>query len=85
MKAVFHPGADTEFQQAIEYYQTDSLLIALRFYGRVMSAVASVEAHPFAWPRLRGTVRKCLVSDFPYKVLYIVEVDRLHRVAIMHA
>ena len=85
MKAIFHPEADTEFQQAIEYYQAESRELALRFYREVLVAVALIEAHPLAWPRLRGEVRKCLVADFPYKLLYVIESDRLHIVATMHA
>ncbi|MDO8542037.1 MAG: hypothetical protein Q7S40_16490 [Opitutaceae bacterium] len=48
------------------------------------AATARIEGHPRAWPRLRGDVRKCVVEDFPYKLLYIIEPDRLHVVALMH-
>lgn len=84
MRAVFHPEADEEFQHAIETYQAESVELGLRFYRRVLEAVARIEAHPKVWPRLRGPVRKCLVEDFPYKLLYTVEPDRLSVVAVMH-
>jgi hypothetical protein len=50
-----------------------------------MVAAAKIEAHPQAWPRLRGGVRKCLVEAFPYKLLYAIEADCIHVVAVMHA
>lgn len=84
MNALFHPEADTEFQEAIEFYQTESPELGVRFYREVIATVVRIEAHPKAWPRLRGQVRKCLVSGFPFKLLYTIEKDRLHVVAVMH-
>jgi toxin ParE1/3/4 len=84
VRAIFHPEADLEFQHAIEIYQAESAELGLRFYREVLTALARIEAHPLAWPRLRGEVRKCLVADFPYKLLYVIEPDRLHVVAVMH-
>jgi plasmid stabilization system protein ParE len=85
VKAIFHPEADEEFQHSIEVYQAESPELGLRFYGAVMVAAAKIEAHPQAWPRLRGGVRKCLVEAFPYKLLYAIEADCIHVVAVMHA
>jgi plasmid stabilization system protein ParE len=84
VRAIFHPEADEEFQHAIETYQAESAELGLRFYRCVLDAVARIETHPSAWPRLRGAVRKCLVEEFPYKLLYIIEADRLFVVAVMH-
>lgn len=84
MSAIFHPAADEEFQRAIEAYQAESPQLGLRFYRSVLVTVARIEAHPYVRPRLRGPVRKCLVEDFPYRLLYTVEPDRLFVVAIMH-
>ena len=84
MNAIFHPVADTELQEAIEFYEAESAGLGVRFYREVMAAVVRVEAHPRAWPRLRGPVRKCVVPGFPYKLLYAIEAERLHVVAVMH-
>jgi plasmid stabilization system protein ParE len=84
VRAIFHPDADEEFQRSIEVYQAESSNLGLRFYRAVMAAAAKIEAHPQAWPRLRGPIRKCLVEGFPYKLLYAVEADRLFVVAVMH-
>ena len=77
MKAILHDEADGEFQTAIEYYQAESQELGVRFYREVLTALARIESHPKAWPRLRGTVRKCLVSGFPYKLLYTIEPERI--------
>ena len=84
MRAIFHPDAAEEFQHSIEVYLAESSELGLRFYRAVMAAAAKIEAHPQAWPRLRGDVRKCLVEEFPYKLLYTIEADRIHVVAVMH-
>ncbi len=85
MTAILHDEADAEFQEAIDYYRGESQDLAVKFYRQVLSALARIEAHPKAWPRVRGQVRKCLVEDFPYKLLYTIEPDRIFVVAMMHA
>jgi plasmid stabilization system protein ParE len=85
VRPFFHPEADGEFQAAIEYYQAESPELAIRFYREVMATVARIMAHPKAWPVLRGSVRKCVVPVFPYKLLYTIEPDRIFVVATMHA
>ena len=84
MKAILHPEADAEFQEAIDFYRAESPELGVRFYREVMTTLVRIEAHPRAWPRLRGSVRKCLVDGFPYKLLYTIEPDRLYVVAVMH-
>jgi len=73
VNATFHPEADAEFQEAIEFYESESAGLGVRFFREVMAAVARIEAHPRAWPRLRGPVRKCVMTGFPYKLLYAIE------------
>jgi toxin ParE1/3/4 len=84
VRAIFHPEADEEFQHAIESYQAESVELGLRYYRSVLAAATRIEGHPQAWPRLRGDVRKCLVEDFPYKLLYVIEPKRIHVIAVMH-
>lgn len=85
MRAILHPEADDEFQAAIEVYQAESQELGVGFYREVLTTLARIESHPKAWPRLRGAVRKCLVTGFPYKLLYTIEPDRILVVAVMHA
>jgi hypothetical protein len=42
VRAIFHPEADQEFQQAIETYQAESIALGLRFYRSVMEAAARI-------------------------------------------
>lgn len=85
MRPILHEAADEEFQSAIEIYQAESQELAVRFYREVLATLVRIESHPKAWPRLRGTVRKCLVPGFPYKLLYVIEAERIFVVAVMHA
>jgi toxin ParE1/3/4 len=83
--AIFHPDADEEFQAAIEHYQGESLELGVRFYREVLATLVRLGSHPKAWPRLRGAVRKSLVRDFPYKILYTIDAERIFVVALMHS
>jgi toxin ParE1/3/4 len=79
VRAIFHPEADAEFQDAIAKYQDGSPELGVRFYRAVMTAVLSIQAHPTAWPKLRGMVRRRNVEDFPSKVLYTITAQQLPR------
>ena len=85
VKVILHDEADAEFQSAVATYQGESHELAVRFYRGFFATLNRIGSHPKAWPRLRGSVRKCLVQGFPYKLLYLIEPDRIFVVALMHA
>ena len=50
MRAILHPEADREFQEAVEYYQAESQDLGIRFYREVLATLVRLESHPKAWP-----------------------------------
>jgi hypothetical protein len=54
------------------------------FAGEVYTTIQRSLIYPKAWPVLEGDVRRCLVSRFPYGVLYSVEQGELFILAIMN-
>lgn len=80
----FHPEAESELLDAIDYYESRSKGLGLDFALEVYQAIRSVCEHPQAWPILDGDVRRCLIKRFPYGVLYSVENDSALILAVMH-
>lgn len=83
-KYSFHPDAVAEFNHAIEYYENCAEALGLDFATEVHTAIERILAHPKAWTEIETDVRRCLISRFPYGVLYSIENNHIYILAIMH-
>ena len=80
----FHPDAETEFHEAIAYYEECQRGLGCDFSIEAHSAIQKILDHPAAWPILEDEIRRCLTHRFPYGVLYSVEPDGIFILAVMH-
>jgi len=65
MKYRFHPDADVELFEAVQYYEDVEPGLGQDFAVEVYSAVERALAYPRAWTILEGEVRRSLVRRFP--------------------
>jgi plasmid stabilization system protein ParE len=84
MNYAFHPDAEVELNEAIEWYEVREPGLGLDFATQVHAAVQRALAFPFAWQEMGPEIRRALVHRFPYGVLYVAEPERLLIVAVMH-
>jgi hypothetical protein len=84
MSFSFHPEAEWEFLEAINYYEEREDELGFDFALEVYSAIGRAVEHPNAWPILDGEVRRCQTKRFPYGVLYSVEKKGIFVLAVMH-
>lgn len=70
MNYSFHPEAEKEFVEAIDYFEELEIGLGYDFAVEVYFAIERAVAFPKAWPVLDGSIRRCLVSRFPYGILY---------------
>jgi len=80
----FHPEAEAEFMEAVSFYERIEPALGEEFELEVYGTVRNVLSYPNAWPVLEGDVRRSLTNRFPYGILYSVEADRIHILAVMH-
>ncbi|NWG03146.1 MAG: type II toxin-antitoxin system RelE/ParE family toxin [Syntrophaceae bacterium] len=80
----FHPEAESEFLEAIEYYEDREQGLGYDFSIEVFAAIQNITTYPTAWPVIEEGVRRCLVHRFPYGVIYSIEGDKIFVLAIMH-
>ena len=66
---VFHPEAETEFFEAIAYYEDCSLGLGEDFSLEVYSSILNILSYPHAWPIPEDDIRRCLINRFPFGVL----------------
>jgi len=84
MSFSFHPDAESEFIQAIDYYESWTDGLGYDFAVEVYSAIGRIVTWPTAWPVLEGEVRRCQTRRFPYGILYAQERDGILVLAVMH-
>jgi toxin ParE1/3/4 len=80
----FHPDAETEFLEAITYYEDREEGLGYDFSIEVLAAIRNIVTYPTAWPVIEEDIRRCLVNRFPYGVLYSIEQDKIFILAVMH-
>lgn len=80
----FHPEAEAELMEAMDFYEGVQRSLGEEFSLEVFAAIRSILSYPNAWPVLEADIRRCLVHRFPYGILYSVESNRIHVLAVMH-
>jgi hypothetical protein len=84
MNPAFHPEAEEEFLQAVDYYEDCEKGLGLDFALAVHDAAEQALRHPVSWPVLTGEIRRCQTARFPYGIVYSVERDGIFILAVMH-
>ena len=84
MNYSFHPEAETEFLQAIEYYEECEENLGYDFAVKVYSAIRRILIFPQAWPILHDDIRRALIQRFPYGILYAEGKEEIFILALMN-
>ena len=84
MIVIFHPEAEQEFLEAIDYYQTQQPGLGEDFHAEILATTDRIAKSPMAWPVLEGDIRRCLAHRFPYGILYNIDEQTISILAVMH-
>jgi plasmid stabilization system protein ParE len=84
MNTIFLVVAQSELDDAIDYYEDQSSGLGFEFADEVEHALARINHYPQAWSSLSSRVRRCLVKRFPYLVIYEIRGESIVVVAIQH-
>ena len=80
----FHPEAETEFYEGMNYYEECEQGLGYDFSIEVYSTIQNILDYPTAWPTFEDDVRRCFTNRFPYGVFYSIELDEIFILAVMH-
>ena len=84
MNFAFHPEAETEFLEAVNYYEDRERGLGYDFAIEVLATIQNIAIYPTAWPFIEEGVRRCLVHRFPFGVIYSIEQEEILVLAVMH-
>ena len=80
----FHPKADHDFELARDWYGAHGGTLAEAFTEAVSVQVRAIASQPLAYATWRGELRRSLVTEFPYRILFRLAGDDVQIVAIVH-
>ena len=83
MKSRFHPQAEVELNEAVDYYDGCQEGLGLEFAKVVYAAIENICQYPLAWTPLSRNTRRCLLNRFPYGVVYQCKGDVIIIIAVM--
>jgi plasmid stabilization system protein ParE len=89
MSISFHPAAQREADDAIDWYAARSPRTGLRLADALDRAVDDIVASPRLYPPADDAppgdeVRNLLLTRFPYRVVYLLQDDQTVIVAVAH-
>ena len=67
---IFHPAADKEFSEAIQWYKEQKEGLGSRFILSVDAAIKVIQSQPETFGYSRRPFREASVSFFPYTIVY---------------
>jgi len=84
MNVEFLQVAETEFSDAIKFYNTEREDLGFEFVYEIKQAINRIVQFPDAWQKLSKRTRRCRTNKFPYGVIYRSNDNFILIVAIMH-
>ncbi|MEK6806194.1 MAG: type II toxin-antitoxin system RelE/ParE family toxin [Pseudomonadota bacterium] len=82
--AIFLPPARQELNEAIAFYESKSSGLGISLSEEVEAYVQKLDQFPLTGQRLRGPLRRMLLSRFPYQLIYRIERSQLIVLALAH-
>jgi len=79
-----HEDADEELKAAALFYESRESGLGEDFLQRVSQVFDALINQPFAGQTVVGEIRRRLVRQFPYSIVYRVEDDRIFVLAVAH-
>ncbi len=82
MRFYFHEDAQVEFDRAVEYYEDSRPGLGLDFAQEIYAAITRIIQFPDAWSPISKNTRRCLVSRFPFGIIYQVKSGYVRIIAV---
>ena len=84
-RATVRPEAENDLKEAFLWYEGKRQGLGYDFLLQVDASLKLVERNPEVCPSGYKGTRKFLIKRFPYKMIYLIERERIIVLAIMHS
>ena len=71
MRIRYHVLAREDIAEILQYYKKEAgHEVAVEFFEELHKNIRRIAASPQSFPSVRGVIRRCLLSRFPYQINY---------------
>ncbi len=84
MKVDFLEPAFLEYQEAVEFYNTQSAGLGYKFADEVDRTISIIKNYPESFPHYTQNTRKAVVSIFPFNIIYSIIKGIILIFAVIH-
>jgi hypothetical protein len=84
MKFILVETAKKELIDAIRYYNKQQNGLGFKFANNVKNSLLNINDFPDSWPKISKRLRRYLLKQFPYAIIYQFKDDQITILAIMH-
>src|SRR6267378_508784 len=81
---VFRSIASKEMDDSIAWYESEGSGVGVDFASEIASLLARIADTPKQFRKVRGDVRRAVLSRFPYTIHFLVESNRIVVLAVFH-
>lgn len=82
MNVIFLEVAIAELNDTFEYYELQQIHLGYRFISAVENSVELIKYYPQGWHSLSPNIRRCLVKNFPYGLIYQIRENEIYIIAV---
>ncbi|MEK6581485.1 MAG: type II toxin-antitoxin system RelE/ParE family toxin [Nitrospirota bacterium] len=84
MKIKFSRLAQLEVDDAVAWYDSQSRSLGTQFLDDLDRAVRRIVAFPLSCADVEPELRRCLLTRFPYGIIYGIDSDTIVVIAVAH-
>ncbi|MCL0096151.1 type II toxin-antitoxin system RelE/ParE family toxin [Thermodesulfovibrionales bacterium] len=83
-RVIIRPEAENDLKEAFSWHEDKRQGLGYNFLLQVDAGPRFIERNPKICPVEYKRTRKFLIKRFPYKIIYLVEEDRITVLAVIH-
>ena len=84
MRVRFLKTAQFEVDDAVAWYDSQSPNLGIQFLDDIDRAIRRIAAYPLSSVEIEQGLRRCLLSRFPYGIIYGIDSKTIIVVAVAH-
>ncbi len=82
---ILRARAERDIREAVEWYEARQSGIGEKFLSQLRETLEAVRGLPESTPLIYKSVRRAVVSRFPYLAFYVAEPERVVVLAVLHS
>lgn len=84
-EVIIKPIVFLDVEEAVDYYDKKLKGLGKRFYDNFITSLREIEINPHNYSYIKNPVRKHIIEKFPYKIYYIITLDKIIVIGVSHA